>query len=66
MIVLDKLVALRCHDQKLLDDLCELAGSDHYVPTLAEVERCAAGGTPDPALVEAVKLHQQIAQRDLL
>jgi hypothetical protein len=66
VIVLDKLVALRCHDQRLLDDLCKLACGDAYGPMLAEVERCAAGGTPNPALPEAAALYQQVAERDLL
>ena len=30
------------------------------------MERCAGGGTPDPAGPEAVKLNQQVAARDLL
>jgi hypothetical protein len=66
MIVLDKMVALRCHDQKLLELLCELACSGLYAPAVAEVERCAGGGTPEPTRPEAIKLYQQIAARDLL
>jgi hypothetical protein len=66
MIILDKLVALRCHDQKLLQHLCELACSGLYASTLAEVERCADGGVADPTETEAVQLYQGIAARDLL
>ena len=66
MIVLDKLVAMRCHDQKLLEHLRELAGGDVYSLTLAEVERCAKGGVPDPLHREVVKLYQQVEERGLI
>jgi hypothetical protein len=66
MILLDKLVALRCHDPKLLEHLCALARSGHYAATLEEVERCAGGGIPDPTQDEAGKLYQEVAARDLL
>jgi hypothetical protein len=66
VIVLDKLVAMRCHDQKLLEHLRELAGGDVYSLTLAEVERCAKGGVPDPLHREVVKLYQQVEERGLI
>ena len=67
MIVLDKLVALRCHDPQMLEHLCDLAHSMDYVATLAEVERCAGEGrTPNSTQHEAFALYEKVAKRDLL
>jgi CHAT domain len=67
MIVLDKLVALRCRDPQLLEHLCALAHSAQYAATLAEVERCAGEGrAPDPTQHEAAALHQQVDAWGLL
>jgi len=46
--------------------LRELAGGDVYSLTLAEVERCAKGGVPDPLHREVVKLYQQVEERGLI
>jgi hypothetical protein len=66
MMILDKLVAIRCRDRDLLRKLSELAYDDKFAPTMIEVERCAADGAQAPVQPDGVKLYKQIVLGDLL
>ena len=49
MMILDKLVALRCRNPGLFAQFCDLVRNNEHKPVLAEIERVLADGAPDPA-----------------